>query len=34
MWSVTTWLIAINVAVFFLDPDLANAGIVYPDRES
>ena len=30
MWSVTTWLIVINVAVFVLDQILFRAGIAYP----
>ncbi len=29
MWSVTTWLIVINVAVFVLDPIIHSAGIGY-----
>lgn len=29
MWSVTTWLIVINVAVFFIDKLLINSGHIY-----
>ncbi|MCS7034759.1 MAG: rhomboid family intramembrane serine protease [Phycisphaerae bacterium] len=32
MWSVTTWLIVINVTVFFVDGLLRSAGFAYPLR--